>query len=279
MKEKLYLILCLWIGINAVLTGVSFFKERGLSSHNDNKANLKIALINAFFEAAAHFLGLSLLAFILKNFEGHFSGPLEWGIFNFLICLIVVDFFYFLSHLAHHKVQFLWNMHVVHHSANTFSLTTGYRKSWFYFLTKWFFFVPFVLFPFPAEMVLFSLVLIVNFTHLLHLRSFPRIYLVEKIINTPAAHRIHHSSLEAHIDKNMGGLFLVWDQLFGTFSLEKREKVIYGLTKPLKTENIWKINTEDWTKAVAAFRKYKFSKKFWTYLFNSPTGNKNFSEI
>lgn len=61
------------------------------------------------------------------------------------------------------------------------------------------------------------------------------------MFNTPSVHRVHHGSNNKYLDKNYGGFLIIWDKIFGTFQREE-EKVIYGLTKNIKTNNPIKIN-------------------------------------
>ena len=56
------------------------------------------------------------------------------------------------------------------------------------------------------------------------------------MFNTPSHHRVHHGSNQQYLDKNYGGILIVWDRLFGTWEPEG-ERVRYGLTKQLRTFN------------------------------------------
>jgi hypothetical protein len=58
----------------------------------------------------------------------------------------------------------------------------------------------------------------------------PRLGFLEYILVTPSAHRVHHASNEHYLDKNYGGVFVIWDRLFGTYAKEEEEP-IYGLTE------------------------------------------------
>jgi sterol desaturase/sphingolipid hydroxylase (fatty acid hydroxylase superfamily) len=62
----------------------------------------------------------------------------------------------------------------------------------------------------------------------------PRWY--EAVFNTPSHHRVHHGSNDVYLDKNYGGILIVWDRLFGTFVGES-ERVRYGLTKNIHSFN------------------------------------------
>ena len=62
----------------------------------------------------------------------------------------------------------------------------------------------------------------------------PRWY--EAVLNTPSHHRVHHGSNEQYLDRNYGGILIVWDRMFGTFEPEG-ERVRYGLTKDVGSFN------------------------------------------
>ena len=57
---------------------------------------------------------------------------------------------------------------------------------------------------------------------------------IEAVFNTPSHHRVHHGANPQYLDKNYGGILIIWDRLFGTFEPELR-RVKYGLTKNIKT--------------------------------------------
>lgn len=59
---------------------------------------------------------------------------------------------------------------------------------------------------------------------------------IEKIMNTPSHHRVHHGRDPKYIDKNYAGVFIIWDKMFGTF-VEEEERPTYGITKPVNSWN------------------------------------------
>jgi len=59
---------------------------------------------------------------------------------------------------------------------------------------------------------------------------------IEWFWNTPSHHRVHHGSQEQYLDKNYGGILIIWDRMFGSFEPED-ERVRYGLTKNIETYN------------------------------------------
>jgi sterol desaturase/sphingolipid hydroxylase (fatty acid hydroxylase superfamily) len=63
----------------------------------------------------------------------------------------------------------------------------------------------------------------VHTKHIGHLGFF------EKIFVTPMNHGIHHAKNKEYIDANYGGVFILWDRIFGTYMDLDREKIIYGV--------------------------------------------------
>jgi hypothetical protein len=58
----------------------------------------------------------------------------------------------------------------------------------------------------------------------------------EWVFVTPSNHRVHHAQNDRYVDRNYGGVFILWDRMFGTFQEElETEPCIYGIRGPLKT--------------------------------------------
>jgi len=95
--------------------------------------------------------------------------------------------------------------------------------------------------------------------------------LIEFIFNTPSHHRVHHGSNIRYLDKNHGGILIIWDRLFGTFQLEdKDDKPVYGITENINTYNLAKILSHEFVNLVKDVKRAtKFSDKL-KYLFYSP---------
>jgi hypothetical protein len=55
---------------------------------------------------------------------------------------------------------------------------------------------------------------------------------------TPSNHRVHHAQNDRYIDKNYGGILILWDRMFGTFEDEREDDpVVFGVRKPLANWN------------------------------------------
>jgi sterol desaturase/sphingolipid hydroxylase (fatty acid hydroxylase superfamily) len=83
----------------------------------------------------------------------------------------------------------------------------------------------------------------------LHTEHAPHLGPLEWLLNTPAHHRVHHASNEHCLDKNFGGVFIIWDRLFGTFAEALRdEKLRFGLVSPLPSQGLLTVNFHEWRK-------------------------------
>jgi alkylglycerol monooxygenase len=173
------------------------------------------------------------------------------------ILLVADDFAYYWFHRVSHEMRFFWNFHVVHHSSNQYNLSVAVRQSWFSGVAHWIFYVPlaFLGFPFWAFVTMHGLNLIYQFwIHTEYVKKLPAIF--EFILNTPSHHRVHHGVNNPYLDKNYGGIFIIWDRLFGTFVAET-EKPRYGIIKPIHSYNWLWINTHGWAEMLAAMRTKK----------------------
>ncbi|PTQ09417.1 sterol desaturase [Sphingomonas oleivorans] len=143
---------------------------------------------------------------------------------------LAVEFAYYGFHRASHRVRWLWASHAVHHSAEQLTVLAALRLSWAnFFSLGWIFYVPLILIGFDPRMVATLLAANLHFQFFLHSEAVGRLGPIEWIFNTPAHHRAHHASNEALIDKNYGGVLIIFDRLFGTLAPETDEPIRYGL--------------------------------------------------
>ncbi len=158
-----------------------------------------------------------------------------WG---WLLGLVVYDFASYWAHRHHHEVGFLWAIHGAHHAAEDFNLAAGLRQATFQNVFKWLWKLPLAL-VLPVPMFIGLIVFDYLYQFLQHTQYVPKLGPLEWVLNTPSHHRVHHGRDPKYIDRNYGGILIVWDRLFGTFQ-EEEEAPDYGVTDPLHTYNaVW----------------------------------------
>jgi len=132
--------------------------------------------------------------------------------------LVLRDFLEFLYHRAQHKIPLLWSMHALHHSDPNMSALTTTRHFWgdqvIKALTIWPL-AALIIAPTPAMVALFNLVSLWNFA--VHARLPISFGPLSWLLNSPAYHRRHHSSLPEHYNSNFAALLPVFDVLGGTY--------------------------------------------------------------
>lgn len=166
---------------------------------------------------------------------------------SWVVLFFAEDFCYYWFHRSHHSVRLLWAAHVHHHSSRYFNLSTALRQPWFTPVTGPVFWLPLAFLGYPPAMILTAEAISLLYQFWIHtevIRELP--WPLERVLNTPAHHRVHHGKNVAYLDRNHGGVLIVWDKLFGTFAAEdRREPVRYGLTHDLPTFNPFRIATHE----------------------------------
>lgn len=159
-----------------------------------------------------------------------------------VFAFIAYDFLYYWNHRFGHEINLLWAAHVVHHSSEEYNLTTALRQTSGSFLS-WIFYLPLAVIGVNPTVLISvgSLNLIYQFW--VHTRHIPKLGWIEQVFVTPSNHRVHHAQNTVYLDKNYGGVFILWDRFFGTFQEElSHEPPIYGVRKALRSWNPLKAN-------------------------------------
>jgi sterol desaturase/sphingolipid hydroxylase (fatty acid hydroxylase superfamily) len=169
-------------------------------------------------------------------------------IWSGLALMLGMEFSYYWFHRVSHRVRWFWCAHVVHHSGEHMNMTTAMRQSLTYSLnfSTVIFWVPLMLIGFPPSAVMFALALNLAYQFFIHTESMDKWPAwAEFLLNTPSHHRAHHGRNDQYIDKNYGGILIIWDRLFGTFEPEV-EKVEYGVVRPIDSHNLITLNFHEW---------------------------------
>jgi len=208
-------------------------------------------------------LGLSAAA--LGSFAIWIGVP-QWSMqsaWQWVAAFVIYDFCYYWKHRYGHEWRIMWASHVAHHQSEEFNLSTALRQTGTDYI-GFVFYLPVYLIGIPAPVVITvgSLNLIYQFwVHTEHIR---RLGPVEWILVTPSNHRVHHARNTEYLDRNYGGVFILWDRMFGTFKDERADvPCVYGITTGLKSFNPLWANFHFWyDTAKLAWRTRNWGDKF-----------------
>ncbi len=159
---------------------------------------------------------------------------------------VLTEFCYYWFHRASHRIRWFWCAHVVHHSEESMNLSTAMRQSMLYSLTGyWLFFAPLMLLGVRPEVTMAIYACDLAYQYFVHTEAVGRLPAwIEYVFVTPSHHRAHHGRNPQYIDRNYGGVLIVFDRLFGTFVAEE-EKVDYGIVRQIRSNNILTLNLHE----------------------------------
>jgi sterol desaturase/sphingolipid hydroxylase (fatty acid hydroxylase superfamily) len=195
------------------------------------------------------FLAFSLATPAVNLAWGHrlYTVPLDTAA-AVVVLVITQDFSYYWFHRCSHRVRWFWATHAVHHSSNELNFGAAYRFGWTGRLTgTGIFYVPMMWLGFAPAAVGIAGAFALLYQFWLHAEWIPKLGPLEYVLNTPSHHRVHHAANPDYLDRNYGGVLIVWDRLFGTFAAERDDLPCrYGLVTPLLSNNPLIIGFHEW---------------------------------
>ena len=191
---------------------------------------------------------------------------------NVVLLFIGLEFMYYWYHRASHRIRWFWATHIVHHSPEYFNFSAAYRLGWTGVISgTGLFFVPLVWLGFQPIAVTTALALNLIYQFWIHTELIPKLGILEWFLNTPSHHRVHHASNSAYIDRNYGGVLIIFDRLFGTFAAEEvSNPPVYGLTHPIKSNNPFKVALNEWIEISKDITSANSWSERFCYLFAPP---------
>ena len=159
--------------------------------------------------------------------------------------LAIYDFCYYWHHRAGHRVALCWAAHVVHHQSEEYNLSTALRQTSTGWIASWVFYLPMAVIGFPP--LVFASVALIDllYQYWVHTRQIGRLGWFDRWFCAPSNHRVHHAVNDAFIDRNYGGILLVWDRLFGTWAPEDdAEPCVYGTRSLLRSDDPLRANLQ-----------------------------------
>ncbi len=208
--------------------------------------NLSLGASYQAVEMLYHIVFLGALLTLAYQFR---LTTIEMTLGTWALLLFAQEFFYYWFHRCSHRIRWFWCAHVVHHSSEQMNLSTAMRQSMTYSLNfSQVFWLPLILFGFPPAAVMVAYSINLAYQYFVHTEAVGKLSpLVEWLFNTPSHHRAHHGRNPIYIDKNYGGILIIWDRLFGTFQAEQdREPVEYGIPRQVRSRNILTLNFHEW---------------------------------
>ena len=246
--------------------GYSWRKGLRLYRFPDSLADLACGVTSQAVGALLGVVAIAAYAWVyqFRAFTLPDHNPAVW-----LAAFLYVDFVFYWWHRWSHEVHFLWAGHVVHHQSEDYNLAVALRQEWLTHLTHIPFYLPMALLGFSWQLLATQVAISLLYQFWIHTEVIRRMGPYEWLFNAPMHHRVHHAINPQYLDKNYGGILIIWDRLFGTYQTES-EPCVYGTTTPIASWNVLWANAIVWhTMWDAARRTARWPDKLRVW-FKSP---------
>lgn len=201
---------------------------------NDTVASLSLGTTSQLSELATKVVIIGIYAFFFEHLRVLTLPVDAW--WTWVLGLLVYDFLYYWHHRMSHEIGVLWGTHVVHHSSEEFNLSTALRQTSSRFLLGWIFYLPMALLGFPVLVFIVVGLIDLLYQFWIHTEQVGKLGWFDRVFASPSNHRVHHAVNDKYLDKNYGGILILWDRMFGTYLDEDDgEPCVYGTRGRLGT--------------------------------------------
>ncbi len=256
----------------AVLLEMRWSRQQGLGLYRsaDTKASLAMGLLALLVELLPRMLAIVVMVKLyeispLRDVVQH-----QW--WAWVLLFFLDDFSYYWFHRSNHEIRLFWAGHVNHHSSRSLNYATALRQGVGERLHKFLFWLWLPLLGFDPAMIITMISINLFYQFWIHTTAIDRLpNWFETIFNTPSHHRVHHASNVRYLDRNHGGVLIIWDRLFGTFSQEVAEEpVVFGLTSNLESDDIRTVALHEYRMMWRDVRRAEHWRHKWRYLLLAP---------
>ena len=212
---------------------------RSSYAFSDTLNSLSLGLLSQVVGVLAKFIGIAAYAWVFERIALFPDADVWNHWYGWLGALLLYDLCYYWLHRAGHEVAVFWAAHVVHHQSQEYNLSTALRQTSSGGLLGWLFYLPLALLGVPP--LLFGIVALVDLLYQfwVHTEHVGKLGWFDRVFCSPSNHRVHHAVNDGYVDRNYGGILVVWDRLFGTFQ-EEDARCVYGTRAPLNSwDPLW----------------------------------------
>ena len=240
-----------------LLIGIEFWwglrKGRNTYRLNDAINSISLGMLSEITKVLTFALRVGIYTAVFTHVALWRNDAFWTSAFGWVLALLFYDFCYYWLHRAGHEVALFWAAHVVHHQSQDYNLSTALRQTSTGSLFGWVFYLPMALAGVPP--LVFGVVALIDLLYQfwVHTEHVPKLGWFDRWFCSPSNHRVHHAVNDCYLDRNYGGMLVVWDRMFGSFQ-EEGEKCVYGTRAPLNSwdplwsnaEVYWALARDSW---------------------------------
>ncbi|KRD42408.1 hypothetical protein ASE52_22460 [Acidovorax sp. Root275] len=213
----------------AIELAVGYRRRRNTYRLADAVSSISLGMLSQTSAVFTRLLRIGIYTALFEHVALWRSDAFWTSLPGWLLALVFYDFCYYWLHRMGHESAVLWAAHAVHHQSQDYNLSTALRQTSSGALLGWVFYVPMALAGVPP--LVFAVVALVDLLYQfwVHTEQVGKLGWFDRWFCSPSNHRAHHAVNDAYLDKNYGGILIVWDRMFGTFKEEDdQDRCVYG---------------------------------------------------
>jgi len=191
------------------------------------------------------------------------------SVWSMVLTVLACDFVYYWEHRIAHEVRLFWTQHAVHHSSRYMNTSVAVRFGPLEGVLTIISHLPLVFIGFPPAFIFFGILFVLAYQIWIHTELIGRLGILDAFLNTPGNHRVHHGSDDKYIDKNYGGILIIWDHLFGTYQREE-ERPRYGLKRDFDSVNPFLVWVSELPQLFRDLKNTRSLREVRMYIFGRP---------
>ena len=213
----------------AIELAVGFKRQRNTYRLADAVSSISLGMLSQTSAVFTRLLRIGIYTALFEHVALWRNDAFWTSLPGWLLALLFYDFCYYWLHRMGHESAVLWAAHAVHHQSQDYNLSTALRQTSSGALLGWVFYVPMALAGVPP--LVFGVVALIDLLYQFWVltEQVGRLGWFDRWFCSPSNHRVHHAVNDAYLDKNYGGILILWDRMFGTFKDEdEQERCVYG---------------------------------------------------
>jgi len=239
------LLIALEFGYGYVRRRNTYRLADAVSSLSQGVISQLVALVTQLFQVGLY--AMTYRAFALFPAARFWQGALGWT-----VAIVLFDFCDYWLHRMGHENALMWAAHSVHHQSQDFNLSTALRQESTVVFIGWLFYLPMAVLGVEPEQFGIAGLVVLVYQFWIHTEHIGKLGWFDRVFSSPSNHRVHHAVNDQYLDKNYGGMLVIWDRLFGTFA-EEKETPVYGTRTPLNSwDPMWAVLSGYWQLAHGA---------------------------
>ena len=238
---------------------LAWWQRRDLYDWRDTVTSLGVANLNTAIGVLSILIRLAIYSAVYTH-----CALAQWPLaawWTWAFGLLLYDYTYYWQHRMGHEWNLLWASHVVHHSSERFNLSTALRvPTASMHLWTWLFALPLAVAGIPPTVYAVAALLNLLYQFWIHTERIGRLGWFDRCFGSPSNHRVHHGVNTPYLDKNYGGILMLWDHLHGSYA-EEHEPVRYGTRDPVLSWNPLWVNLHTLTRLLRSARSMRWADR------------------